>query len=85
MIVSYGVWTGRWLMSQTTAYDPEAERCQSLPKSPDRPGFRSPTIQTHEFHTPFWADGRLVIWSGGTGMDGDSIPADGAIFRPAAP
>lgn len=78
--VSYGVWTGRWLISQASAYDPVMDRCLELPRSPNRPGSGIPT---HEFHTPFWADDRLVVWSGGTGADTfDPPPPDGIVFTP---
>lgn len=76
-----GVWTGRYVINQTQAFDPELGRCFTLPESPDRPGFGG--IRTHEFHTPFWADGRLVVWSGGTGLDGPSPPPDGIVFTPS--
>ena len=80
--VSYGVWSGRWLISQVAAYDATRDRCLTLPRSPDRPGFDG--MQTHEFHTPFWADGRLVVWSGGTGADTfDPPPPDGIVFTPS--
>ena len=79
--VSYGVWTGRWLMSQVAAYDPGRDRCLSLPRSPNRPGSKG---ALHEFHTPFWADDRLIVWSGGTGADTfDPPPPDGIVFKPA--
>ena len=85
--VSYGVWTGRWLLSQTLAYDPSAGRCLTLPDPPIRPGFEGAgfELRTHEFHTPIWADGRLIVWSGGTGLDGPGSPPDGIVFTPAAP
>ena len=84
--VSYGVWTGRWVISQTQAYDPIAGRCQKLPKAPVRPGFDAlGELLIHEFHTPFWADRRLVVWSGGTGLDGPGSPPDGVVFVPAPP
>lgn len=79
--VSYGVWTGRWLMSQVAAYDPALDRCLSLPRSPNRPASDG---SFHEFHTPFWVDGRLVVWSGGTGLDGPA-PPDGIVFTPSDP
>jgi hypothetical protein len=81
--VSYGVWTGRWLISQSTAYDPHAGSCQTLPRSPFRPGFDDLEIVTHEFHTPFWADDRLVVWSGGSGLDGPAPGPDGIVFAPS--
>lgn len=84
--VSYGVWTGRWLITQTQAYDVAAGRCQTLPKAPARP---APAIfgelLAHEFHTPFWSDGRLVIWSGGSGSDVIFNGPDGVAFEPFAP
>jgi hypothetical protein len=40
-------------------------------------------MRTHEFHTPVWADARLMVWSGGTGLDGPGSPADGVVFTPA--
>jgi hypothetical protein len=85
--VSNGVWTGRWLISQTQAYDPVAGRCLTIPDAPIRPGFENAgfELRTHEFHTPVWADGRLVVWSGGTGLDGPGSPPDGVVFTPAAP
>jgi hypothetical protein len=81
--VSYGVWTGRWLISQTMAYDPPTGRCHTLPKSPARPGFGDLEVLSHEFHKPFWRDGRLVVWSGGTGLDGPAPPPDGIVFTPS--
>lgn len=83
--VSYGVWTGRWLLGQVQAYDPIAGRCLTLPDAPTRPGFENAgfELRTHEFHTPVWADGRLVVWSGGTGLDGPGSPPDGVVFTPA--
>jgi hypothetical protein len=78
--VSYGVWTGRWLISQVAAYDVSRGRCLDLPRSPNRP---STSIPTHEFHTPVWADDRLVVWSGGTGADGPGPPPDGIVFTPS--
>jgi hypothetical protein len=85
--VSYGVWTGRWLLSQTQAYDPAAGRCLTLPNAPIRPGFENAgfEVRTHEFHTPIWADGRLMVWSGGTGLDGPGSPPDGVVFAPNKP
>lgn len=85
--ITYGVWTGRWVISQVQAYDPVAGRCLSLPDAPVRPGFENlgGELRTHEFHTPFWADGRLVVWSGGTGLDGPGSPPDGVVFTPAEP
>ena len=83
--VSYGVWTGRWLLSQTQAYDVAAGRCLTLPDAPIRPGFENEgfELRTHEFHTPVWADGRLMVWSGGSGSDAFFSGADGAVFVPA--
>lgn len=81
--VSDGVWTGRFVISQIQAYDPARGRCLSLPDAPSRPGFDG--IRTHEFHTPFWVDGRLVVWSGGTGLDGPAPPPDGIVFIPDEP
>lgn len=85
--VSYGVWTGRWLLGQAQAYDPITGRCLTLPDAPIRPGFENAgfELRTHEFHTPVWADGRLIVWSGGTGLDGPGSPADGVVFTPAEP
>ena len=85
--VSYGVWTGRWLLGQAQAYDPLAGRCLTLPDAPIRPGFEDAgfELRTHEFHTPVWADGRLIVWSGGTGLDGPGSPPDGVVFTPAEP
>ena len=85
--VSNGVWTGRWLLGQVQAYDPVAGRCLTLPDAPIRPGFEDAgfELRTHEFHTPIWADGRLIVWSGGTGLDGPGSPPDGVVFTPAAP
>jgi hypothetical protein len=79
--VSDGVWTGRYVMNQTQAYDVGRGRCYTLPESPERPAFEG--VQAHEFHTPVWADGRLVVWSGGTGLDGPGAPPDGIAFTPA--
>jgi hypothetical protein len=82
--VSDGVWTGRLLISQASAYDPVADRCLTLPRAPTRPGMGESAF--HEFHTPIWADGRLVIWSGGTGADGPGPPPpDGIVFKPEEP
>lgn len=85
--VSDGVWSGRWVIGQTQAYDPRAGRCFTLPDAPGRPGFDDIgfDLQTHEFHTPVWADGRLMVWSGGTGLDGPGSPPDGVVFTPAEP
>ncbi|MEP6640111.1 MAG: hypothetical protein ABJC39_12245 [Chloroflexota bacterium] len=83
---SYKVWTGRWLVSQTVAYDLAAGTCKTLPPIPARPEPGYPgEVLTHEFHTPFWSAGRLVIWSGGTGADGGGSGPDGAVFVPAVP
>ena len=82
-VVSYGVWTGRLLISQATAYDPHSGSCKTLPRSPVRPGFTDLEIVTHEFHTPFWADDRLVVWSGGSGLDGPAPGPDGIVFTPS--
>lgn len=85
--ISNGVWTGRWLLTQTHAYDPLAGRCLTLPDAPIRPGFENQgfEMRTHEFHTPVWADGRLMVWSGGTGLDGPGSPPDGVVFAPNKP
>jgi hypothetical protein len=85
--VSDGVWSGRWVIGQVQAYDPQAGRCLTLPEAPVRPGFDDAgfDLRTHEFHTPVWADGRLVVWSGGTGLDGPGSPPDGVVFTPAEP
>lgn len=85
--VSDGVWTGRWVIGQVQAYDPRAGRCLTLPDAPRRPGFDDAgfELRTHEFHTPVWADGRLLVWSGGTGLDGPGSPPDGVVFTPAEP
>ncbi len=80
--VSDGVWTGRWLMTQMQAYDPVAGRCLRLPKAPARPAPGFDDLVTHEFHTPFWADGGLAIWSGGTGSDAFFTGPDGVVFSP---
>jgi hypothetical protein len=82
--VSSGVWTGHWVISQVQAYDPSTGRCQQLPDGPRRPGFEE-FAPTHEFHTPAWDDGRLVVWSGGTGLDGPGSPPDGIVFTPDEP
>jgi hypothetical protein len=81
----YGVWTGRQVIGQVEAYDPVTGSCLSLPDAPIRPGFENEgfEMRTHEFHTPVWSDGRLVVWSGGTGLDGPGSPPDGVIFTPA--
>lgn len=78
--VSSGVWTGRWVIGQVQAYDPATGRCQLLPEGPPRPDYEVGAF--HEFATPAWDDGRLVIWSGGTGMDGPLPPPDGIVFTP---
>lgn len=78
--VSSGVWTGRWVIGQVQAYDPATGRCQLLPEGPPRPDYEVGAF--HEFATPAWDDGRLVIWSGGTGMDGPLPPPDGIVFAP---
>lgn len=81
-----GVWTGRQVMSQTIAYDPTAGRCFTLPDAPARTGYPFPEeIRTHEFHTPAWNAGRLIVWSGFTGLDGPGANPDGVVFRPAEP
>ena len=79
--VSSGVWTGRWVVSQGQAYDPSSGRCLELPEGPPRPGFEE-VGAFHEFHTPAWDDGRLIVWSGGTGLDGPAPPPDGIVFTP---
>lgn len=82
--VSSGVWTGRRVISQMQAYDPVEGRCQVLPDGPPRPDFEG-VGAIHEFATPIWDAGRLVIWSGGTGLDGPASPPDGIVFAPAEP
>ena len=79
--VSDGVWTGSFVINQTQAFDLDRRRCYTLPRSPERPGFEG--VLSHEFHTPVWADGRLVVWSGGTGLDGPAPPPDGIVFTPS--
>ena len=85
--VSNGVWTGRLLISQTQAYDLAEGRCLTLPDAPIRPGSENETfgVRTHEFHTPVWANGRLMVWSGGSGSDSFFNGGDGALFEPEAP
>jgi hypothetical protein len=82
-----GTWSGTRVISQTQSYDPATGRCAQLPDAPIRPGFENEgfEMRAHEFHTPVWVDGRLIVWSGGTGLDGPGSPADGAVFGPAAP
>lgn len=82
--VSSGVWTGRWVISQTEAYDPSSGRCLELPEGPPRPGFEEYS-PFHEFYTPAWDDGRLIVWSGFTGLDGPDPPPDGIVFTPGEP
>jgi hypothetical protein len=82
--VSDGVWTGRWVINQSQAYDPATERCFMLPVAPSRPDFEG-FGPIHEFHTPAWDDGKLVVWSGGTGLDGPGAPPDGIVFTPYEP
>ncbi|MGK2852078.1 MAG: hypothetical protein ACSLFN_14385 [Candidatus Limnocylindrales bacterium] len=81
-----GVWTGRLVLSQEIAFDPVAGRCFTLPAAPPRTGYSFPEeIRTHEFHTPAWNDGQLMVWSGFTGMDGPGANPDGVLFRPNEP
>lgn len=81
-----GVWTGRLIISQVTAYDPVAGRCFTVPATPPRTGYSiTEEIRTHEFHTPAWNDGLLMVWSGFTGLDGPGANADGVLFRPDEP
>lgn len=81
---SSGVWTGRWVIGQIEAYNPSSGRCVGLPEAPRRPGFEE-VGPIHEFDTPAWDSGRLIVWSGGTGLDGPGSPPDGIVFTPGEP
>jgi hypothetical protein len=54
-------------------------------ESPGPSRARRRELIAHEFHTPFWSAGRLLIWSGGSASDVIFTGSDGVMFTPAEP
>jgi hypothetical protein len=77
------VWTGRYLIGVTAAWDALTgdPRCLQLPPSPPRePPFND--SNGREFPVAVWTGRQYITWSGGNGGDIVWVPKDGAVFTP---
>jgi hypothetical protein len=75
------VWTGRYLLGVTAAWDSVEKRCLDLPPSPPRePPFDD--TNGREFAVAVWTGAEYITWSGGNGGDIAWMPKDGAVFKP---
>lgn len=75
------VWTGRYLLGVTGAWDRAEARCLRLPPAPKRePPFDG--SNGREFPVAVWTGDAYITWSGGNGGDIVWVPKDGAVFTP---
>jgi hypothetical protein len=75
------VWTGRYLLGITAAWDTVEKRCLDLPPAPPRePPFDG--SNGREFPVAVWTGSEYITWSGGNGGDIVWVPKDGAVFKP---
>ena len=73
------VWTGRYAIQGSLAFDTVTESCRNMPLEPDRPGGGG-----RESGVDVWTGSELIRWSGGSGADGAPRENDGVVFSPDA-
>jgi hypothetical protein len=75
------IWTGRFVVGVTGAWDSVSGVCKDLPPAPRRaPPFDDSAGR--EFAAAVWTGTQYVTWSGGNGGDIVWVPKDGAVFTP---